>query len=115
MSRPVVTSHPVGSGTAEDVEAAVAVSRRSLMASALIAGATVVAAPALGRAVQAATADVPSDTGRLDGAPYTGRVDEPLVARVVDVRTGEIDVFFGEEHVVLHDRTVAARLARAVR
>lgn len=107
MSRPVITRHPVGSGTAEDVEAAVAVSRRSLMASALIAGATVVAAPAFGRAVQAATAD--------DPPPYTGRLDESLVARVVDVRTGEIDVFFGEEHVVLHDRVIAVRLARAVR
>jgi len=44
-------------------------------------------------------------------APLT----EPLVARVRDVQTGEIDLFFGEQHVVYHDRSLAAALARAAR
>jgi hypothetical protein len=37
----------------------------------------------------------------------------PVVAYVRDPRTGEISVMAGERQVRLHDRNLAARLARA--
>jgi hypothetical protein len=39
----------------------------------------------------------------------------PVVAYVRDPRTGEISVMAGERQVRLHDRKLAARLARAAR
>jgi hypothetical protein len=42
-----------------------------------------------------------------------GDVALPLVARIRDVRTGEIDLFFGEHEVTYHDRQLAARLYKA--
>jgi hypothetical protein len=81
------------------------VSRRALIANAALAGTAVLAAPALRHAVTRAGTDEP---------PFTGQLDEPIVARVLDPRTGVIDIFFGEEHIVLRDRAIAARLAKAV-
>jgi nitrous oxide reductase len=43
------------------------------------------------------------------------RSDGPLVAHVRDARTGEIAVMVGEREVVVHDRALAARLARIAR
>jgi hypothetical protein len=82
------------------------VSRRHLIAGALVSGAAVAAVPVL--------------TGALphggDGAPtYRGPLEEPVVARVRDPRTGVVDIFLGERHVVVHDPELAARLAGAVR
>jgi hypothetical protein len=37
----------------------------------------------------------------------------PLVARIRDVRTGEIDLFFGEHEVTYRDPQLAARLYKA--
>jgi hypothetical protein len=37
----------------------------------------------------------------------------PLVARIRDVRTGEIDLFFGEHEVAYRDPQLAARLFKA--
>jgi hypothetical protein len=37
----------------------------------------------------------------------------PLVARIRDVRTGEIDLFFGEHEVTYRDPKLAARLFKA--
>ena len=98
---PTVDSHPVG-----ETETEAGVSRRTLIANAVLAGGAVVAAPMVGRAVQEVATDDP---------PYTGRLEEPLVARVRDPRTGVIDIYFGEEHIVLRDKAIAARLARAVK
>ena len=39
----------------------------------------------------------------------------PVVAYIRDARTGEISVMAGEREVKLHDRKIAARLARAAR
>ena len=39
----------------------------------------------------------------------------PVVAYVRDPRTGEISVMAGERQIRLHDRKLAARLARAAR
>jgi hypothetical protein len=105
MSRPAGDTRTVIGPPAGEVEAAPGVSRRALMANAVLAGTAVVAAPVVGRAVRDVTTHEPL---------FTGRLDEPLVARVRDPRTGVIDIFFGEEHIVLHDRLVASRLARAV-
>jgi hypothetical protein len=106
VSRPESPVRTVDSHPADETEAAPGVSRRALIANAVLAGTAVVAAPVVGRAVQQATTDDP---------PFTGTLDEPLVARVRDPRTGVIDIFFGEEHIVLHDKAIAARLAKAVR
>jgi hypothetical protein len=106
MSRP---AHPTrtATGPAAGETEALGVSRRALITNAVLAGTAVVAAPVVGRAVVAsATTEEPT---------FTGQLAEPLVARVMDPRTGVIDIFFGEEHIVLHDRAMAARLARAVR
>ena len=37
----------------------------------------------------------------------------PLVARIRDVRTGEMDLFFGEHEVTYRDPKLAARLFKA--
>jgi hypothetical protein len=39
----------------------------------------------------------------------------PVVAYIKDPRSGEISVMAGERQVKLHDRKVAARIARAAR
>lgn len=105
MPRPSPTRTVTGP-VAGETEAAPGVSRRNLIANAVLAGTAVVAAPVVGRAVQNATTDEP---------PFTGQLDAPLIARVRDPRSGVIDIFFGEEHIVLRDRALAARLARAVK
>ena len=38
---------------------------------------------------------------------------EPLVAYVRDAHNGEIAVMFGEHEVIVHDKDLAARIARA--
>jgi hypothetical protein len=106
MSRPGSPTRAVEQQPGGEAEAAAGVSRRALIANAVIAGTAVVAAPAVGRAVQDVATEEP---------PYTGELDEPLVARVRDPRSGVIDIYFGEDHVVLHDKAIAARLARAVK
>jgi hypothetical protein len=58
------------------------------------------AAPAA--AADEQTTDVPAGT-------------PPLVAYVADARTGHLVVMHGEREVSIHDRKLAARLARAAR
>jgi 3-hydroxyisobutyrate dehydrogenase-like beta-hydroxyacid dehydrogenase len=43
------------------------------------------------------------------------RIDTPVVARVRDARTGEIDLFVGQRRVTIHDRETASRLINAAR
>ena len=40
---------------------------------------------------------------------------EPIVAYIREPRTGEISVMAGERQVKLHDRKIAARIARAAK
>jgi hypothetical protein len=101
---PTVTGATPGETAVGQTEAP-GVSRRALIANAALAGTAVIAAPVLRHAVARATTDEP---------PFMGQLDEPIVARVLDPRTGVIDIFFGEEHIVLRDRAIAARLAKAV-
>jgi hypothetical protein len=63
------------------------------------------AVPLSGTAAAKATQDEPD----LDVPDTAGDV----VAHVRDVKTGEIAVFTGEAEVTVHDRQLAARLARA--
>jgi hypothetical protein len=64
------------------------------------AGAAAVGAVAVAPAAEASTS-VPN------------HVREPLVAYVRDARSGEVAVMIGEREVVVHDRELAARIARA--
>jgi hypothetical protein len=110
MSRPESPHPALDSPPTGEIEAPTGVSRRTLIANAVLAGTAVIVAPAVGPVVGRAVAAAPTEE-----PPYPHALDEPLVARVRDPRTGVIDIFFGEEHIVLRDRTVAARLARAVK
>jgi hypothetical protein len=56
----------------------------------------------------------------LDGETEAAQLPEgdaalPLVARIRDVRTGEMDLFFGEHEVPYRDPQLAARLFNAAR
>jgi len=80
-----------------------------------IAGAAAVAPAAVASAVTA-------------GPPRKGTASEPellaseqlnegdsIIAHVVDPQSGAISLFVGTREVLIHDRTVAARLVRATR
>ena len=55
---------------------------------------------------------VPSQpTGVAEGT----KLDEPVVAHVANLQTGEIHLFFGERKVTHHDRGLAARLYKATK
>ena len=40
-------------------------------------------------------------------------LDDPLIVHVSDLETGEISLYVGERHVVVHDKDLATRLAAA--
>jgi hypothetical protein len=48
-----------------------------------------------------------------DGAAEHAGAGEPFVAHVRNAGTGEIDIYRGTSHIRMHDRELAARLARA--
>jgi hypothetical protein len=79
---------------------------------AVVAAGVVTAVPLL-PGVAGATA--PSPTTAPAPEPSAGPMDHPLVARVRDADTGEIDLFYGESHVVTHDPVLANRLLRAAK
>jgi hypothetical protein len=85
--------------------------RGSAAAAAVGAGALL---PGLASSADASETKPPS----LDSQPDTARLPEgdtalPLVARIRDVRNGEIDLFFGEHEVSYRDPQLAARLYKA--
>jgi len=90
-------------------------SRRTMLKGAAGVGAAGLAASTLASvalpAAAAAMAPVRTSSGqaRHDGG------DEAIVVHVRDVASGEIDVFRGTSQTRLHDRDLAARLARASR
>lgn len=65
------------------------------------AGAAAVGAATVAPAVGAAPVRAPSEASG------------PLVAYVSDMQSGEVTLMVGEREVVVHDRDLAARLARA--
>ncbi len=66
-------------------------------------------------AAVATTATLPRtpSASSVDSAAITA--DNPLVAYVRDVRSGEIAVMAGDREVVFTDRALASRLAREIR
>jgi hypothetical protein len=80
--------------------------------SAVVVAAGVVSAlPALPAAAAAAHRAASTDH---EAPPVPeAAMSEPLVARVRDARSGEIDLYFGERHLVVRDQVVASRLLRA--
>ncbi|HEU0212466.1 MAG TPA: twin-arginine translocation signal domain-containing protein [Jiangellaceae bacterium] len=80
-------------------------SRRTFIggAAAGVAAATVAAVPGLA----AAATHSPDDDG--DAPDLAG----PVLARLRDVRTGEITLYVGTDEISYTDRTLARRLARA--
>jgi hypothetical protein len=92
-------------------------SRRSILRTAAGAGAAGLAVTALAGSPALAAGRVrlasptPDD---LHGAADTAD-GETVVVHVRNVRTGELDVYRGLAHVRVHDRALAARLARVSR
>jgi hypothetical protein len=50
-----------------------------------------------------------------NGVPEGTKLDQPIVAHVADLQTGEIHLFFGERKVTHHDRGLAAQLYKATK
>jgi hypothetical protein len=94
-------------------------SRRSVLRGAAGAGAAAIAASALASAavpLPAVAATRERHTAVPDaGLPADAGQAEPVVVHVRDIASGEIDVFRGTTQTRLHDRELAARLARASR
>jgi hypothetical protein len=90
-------------------------SRRSMLRGAAGAGAAGLAVTAL--AVSPALAA--TQHAHAGSAPEAERVPdhiadgEAVVVHVRNVRSGEMDMYRGTSHVRVHDRALAARLARA--
>ena len=92
-------------------------SRRRLIQHATVAGAATMAA---GFALDTALAGTAAAARRpADGTASAGTAshtrDEPFVVRLVDARTGELDIFHGHLHHRVRDRKLAAELLRAAR
>ena len=64
-------------------------------------------------AAGAAGAVMLSRMGAAEATTVPSGATEPLVAYVRDARTGEIAVLLGDREVVVHDKDLAARIARA--
>jgi len=80
------------------------------VAAAGVASAVPMALPALAGAVTTAPTSA-EDAG--EAAETGGHLDQPLVAHVRDLDTGEIGLFYGDHEVVYRDRKLAAQLHRA--
>ena len=105
---------PAGRTDAER-EAQRRLSRRSVLRGAAGAGVAGIAATALtGAAAPAFAATRPARPAETGPNPETPDA-EPIVVHVRDVSSGEIDVFRGTSQTRMHDRELAARLARASR
>jgi hypothetical protein len=97
-----------------------ALSRRGLIRNAAGAGAAVAAAGVLlNSAAGSAVAAEPTRTdATAPGAVTPARADEaaqPLIVHVRDQKTGELDVFHGDQHRRVLDPALAAALRNAAR
>ena len=81
-------------------------SRRTFIGGAA-AGVAVVTAAAVPGLAAAAPSQLPDDDG--DAPDLAG----PVVARLRDVRTGELTLYVGTDEISYTDRSLARRLARA--
>jgi hypothetical protein len=104
--------------TASQQETAPApLSRRSVLRGAAGAGAagvamTALASPALAASARA-SAHADAATRDAEHVPDDIADGEAIVVHVRNVRNGEMDVYRGTGHLRVHDRALAARLARA--
>jgi hypothetical protein len=102
-------------------------SRRGLIKQATVAGAATVAA---GMALNTGLAGTAAAEDRASGpaghkahaAPVSHSAhsrpeasSEPFIVRVVDARTGELDIFQGHRHHRVRDQKLVAELLRAAR
>ena len=94
------------------------VNRRTFMKQATAAvGVAGVAAtmPALPRALSTGSGLVLGPTPQADEVSSGSKLDEPVVAHVANLSTGEIHLFFGQQKVTRHDRSLAAQLVKAAK
>jgi hypothetical protein len=110
------TSHPTSPGDTRPGP----LSRRSVLRGAAGAGAAglaltaLAASPALAASQHAHDGPALGGTGRdAEQVPDHIADGEAVVVHVRNIRSGEMDVYRGTSHVRLHDRALAARLARA--
>ena len=91
------------------------VSRRTFFkragAVAVVAGGVAVAPASLGTALAGASEPKDSPLAAHEELAHS----DNLVAHVKNARSGEISLFVGQREVIIHDRTMAARLVRATR
>ena len=85
------------------------------VAAAGVVSAVPMALPALAGAATAGPAAAPTDTDDVGAGEEEsgGQLDQPLVAHVRDLDTGEIGIFYGDREVIHRDRKLAAQLHRA--
>jgi hypothetical protein len=86
-------------------------SRRGLIKHATVTGA---AGFALSTGL-VGTAAAAGSTTRAPEHPEPKNPGEPFMVRVLDVRTGELDIFHGHRHHRVRDRKLVAELLRAAR
>jgi hypothetical protein len=111
----IATQVTTGTGSARGQ-----MSRRSVLrgaagaSAAALAGAALTGAPALAadRALQPATS-ARRRASQLSATEQTA--SEAVVVHVRDLRTGQLDVYRGTNHVRIRDRQLAAQLARVSR
>jgi hypothetical protein len=83
---------------------------------AVAAAGVVTAVPGFARGLVAIEEEAPEAQAPLtDAAGEALSLDEPLVAHVRDLATGEIGLFSGTQEFVFHDPGLAARLFQASR
>lgn len=91
-------------------------SRRGLIKHATIAGAATVAAGlALNTGLAGTAAAATPKSGRAAAGDMADRTGEPFMVRVVDARTGELDIFHGHRHHRVRDHKLVNELLRAAR
>ena len=85
--------------------------RRSLLQGAATAGAAGLAVTAMGAAASPALAA----TGRPSAPDQSHHAHAgPIVVHVRDATSGDIEVFSGTTQTLVHDKDLAARIARAI-
>jgi hypothetical protein len=83
--------------------------RRGMMGAAAVS----VAGPVLPAIVGTVAGEAPAAENAAADMPAVVSSAEPLVARVMDAASGEIELFVGEQQLTYHDPDLAARLIRA--
>jgi hypothetical protein len=85
------------------------VSRRSLLATA----SATAAAAGVAAVVRPTAADAATPAAAPAAAPPAAPLTDHVVARVADLRTGQVDLFLGERQVTVVDASLAHAIARA--